>query len=285
MTTHFNGAAIIGVGLLGCSLGLALKARHPKMSVVGIGRRLESLEIALERGAVDKITTDVAEGVADAELIVIATPVRLVIPMLDQVLAASSPHAIILDVASTKGAICAHAAQVCPSPRRFIGCHPMAGAETFGPAYGRADLYQDQVCLIEKDSSLHTEARERVCALWRACGARVVDLDVSLHDALLARTSHAPHVVATALALAAQAGGASKDIIGNGFLDTTRIALSSPEIWRDICLENQAALLPVLAALRGILSDFERALAAADASAIEAYFQQGADARRDVTET
>lgn len=282
MTIHFEGAAIIGVGLLGASLGLALKKRNTVSHITGVGRRPASLEIARARGAVDSIATDAVAGATGADLVVIATPARLVAPMLDLVLPVCAEGALIIDVASTKGAICAHARQVCPKPRCFIGCHPMAGAESYGPENGRADLFRDRVCLVEKDDELDPDARIRACALWRSCGARVVDLDVHAHDVILARTSHAPHVAAVALALVADTCGARRDMIGNGFLDTTRIALSRPEIWRDICLENREVLRDVLAEIRGRLSDFENLLAAADGPGIETYFEAGAEARMRV---
>ena len=282
MTDRFEGVTIVGVGLLGASLGLALKARGMVSRVTGVGRRLSSLEIALNRGAVDEITTDVCAGVAGADVVVIATPARLVIPMLDEALAASPAGALIVDVASTKGAICAHARQACPAPRRFVGCHPMAGAETFGPENGRSDFYEKSVCLIEKDGGIDPAARARACVLWEGVGARVVDVDVLTHDAVLARTSHAPHVTAAALALTAAEFGAGKEMVGNGFKDATRIAASRPEIWRDICLENREALAETLADIRSRLQQFESLLAEGDEQGIEAFFEGGADARKRV---
>lgn len=282
MTDRFEGVTIIGVGLLGASLGLALKERGMAARVTGVGRRLSSLEVALGRGAVNEITTDVRTGVAGADLVVIATPARLVIPMLDQVLAAAPSSALIVDVASTKGAICAHARQVCAPPRRFVGCHPMAGAETFGPENGRPDFYSNTICLIEKGPDIDAAARARACALWEGVGARVVDLDARTHDAVLARTSHAPHVTAAALALAAAEFGAGNEMVGNGFKDATRIAASRPEIWRDICLENREALAETLADIRSRLEQFEALLASGDERGIEAFFEGGADARKRV---
>ena len=282
MTIRFEGVAIIGVGLLGASLGLALKKRRLAGRIMGVGRNPASLETALRRGAVDDSTVDVEAGVADAELVVIATPTGIVTSMLDRVLAAAPAHAVITDVASTKGAVCAHARRVCPAPRRFVGCHPMAGSEMYGPENGSPELYCGSVCLVEKDPEIADRARERVCALWEAVGARVVDVDVNMHDAVLARTSHAPHVVAAALALVAAEFGTPPDMVGNGFRDMTRIAESRPEIWRDISLENRQALGETLASIQGWLRRFEAFLAAADAGNIETFFKNGATARMEV---
>ncbi len=282
MNVFFERVAIIGVGLLGASLGLALKRRALAGAVVGVGRRRESLDIALDRGAVDAATLLVAEGVDGADLIVIATPAKLVIPMLDAVLETTPDHAVITDVASTKAAICAHAGNVCPPPRRFIGSHPMAGSEKFGPEHGNAALYEQAVCLVEQADDVDRQARARVCELWESVGARVVPVDAATHDAMLARTSHAPHIVAAALARIAVAHGATADYIGNGFRDTTRIAASRAEIWRDICLENDAALGGALEELQQELALVADMLARGDAVALETFFANGAKARAKV---
>lgn len=284
MTIRFEGVSIIGVGLLGASLGLAVREQNMASRVIGIGRNSASLDIALQRGAVDTAVTDVAEGVSQSDLVVISTPASVVIPMLDRVLEAAPATALIVDVASTKGSICAHARKVCRAPRRFVGCHPMAGAEVFGPQHGRADFYRGSVCLVEEDESISQEARAGARGLWEGVGARVVEVDVQQHDAILARTSHAPHVTAAALALAADAGGASASWIGNGFRDATRIAASRSEIWRDICLENRDALLEALRILGNNLAQFEALLTEADEQGIEAFFEAGAAARRKVME-
>jgi len=282
MTSRFEGVAIIGVGLLGASLGLALKKNDPSLSITGVGRTLASLEIARRRGAVDQITLDVREGVARSRLVVIATPTSSVIPTLDLVLAAAPPDAVILDVASTKEAICAHAQRVCGLPRRFVGCHPMAGSELYGPENGTAELYSGSVCLVEKDAALDPDAREQVCALWESAGARVADMDVRVHDAILARTSHAPHVTAAALALVAGEYGVPAEMVGNGFRDTTRIAESRAELWRDICLENRWALAETLSSLQEWLHRFEAYLTASDGPGLEQFFRDGAAARARV---
>ena len=285
MTIRFEGVTIIGVGLLGASLGLALKKRGMAARVTGVGRRASSLDIALQRGAVDRATLDVAEGVSDAEAVIIATPAGLVTDMLDRALAAAPPTAILLDVASTKAGICDHARRVCPLPRRFVGCHPMAGAEVYGPEHGQEDFYCGAVCLVETDVFIDPDVRARVRALWEGVGARVVEVDARTHDAALARTSHAPHVTAAALARVACEHGAQQDMIGNGFRDATRIAASRAEIWRDICLENREALAETLADIRERLEEFESMLARDDAPGIEAFFQAGAEARRKVLES
>ncbi len=285
MTICFEGVTVIGVGLLGASLGLALKKRKAASHVTGVGRNLVSLENALRYGAVDAITMDVEDGVAAAELVVIATPAGSVTSVLDRVLAAAPASACILDVASTKGTICAHARRVCARPRRFVGCHPMAGSEHYGPEHGREDLFLDTVCLVEKDEEIDSDVRARVCALWNTVGARVVDLDVRRHDAVLACTSHTPHVMAAVLSLVAEEGGARREMVGNSFLDATRVAASRAELWRDICLENRIALSKMLTSVQSQLQRFEALLTTSDAGGLENFFTSAALARSRVLES
>jgi prephenate dehydrogenase len=280
MTPRFNRVTIIGVGLLGASLGLALKARGLAGHVRGVGHRQATLELALRKQAIDSASLDPAEAVRDADLVVIATPAALVIEKLDEIQHACSPLAVVTDVASTKAQICAHAAARWPQPRRFVGSHPMAGSEKFGPEHGHPDFYENTVCLVERDEALDPSARETVAALWSAIGARVVDTDPARHDLILAHTSHLPHVAAAALATLAARQGSEAEMIGQGFRDVTRIAASRPEVWRDICLTNREALLAGLESLRGQLAGFADALERGDVTAIEAFFREGQTSRR-----
>jgi prephenate dehydrogenase len=279
MSAGFGRVTIIGVGLLGASLGLALKARKLADTVVGVGRRKSSLETALSIQAVDHVELDTAAAVAESDLVVVATPAANVCDQLDTLRNAGSTDLVVTDVASTKRLICAHADATWTSPRRFIGSHPMAGGEKFGPEHGRADLYEGSVCLVESGVELDPEARETVCRLWQAVGARVVSVEAGDHDALLARTSHLPHVLATAAADIAGRQGDIRSIIGNGYRDVTRVAAGRPEIWRDICLTNREALLKGLDEMRGWLDTFHEALADHDGDALEQMFQAGKDAR------
>lgn len=279
MTAGFGRVAIIGVGLLGASLGLALKSRGLSTGVTGVGRRQSSLDLALECGAIDDATLDLEAACGPADVIVVATPAAMVTEKLDVVRAHCSPEAVITDVASTKHAICTHADATWPTPRRFVGSHPMAGGEKFGPEHGRADLYDGSVCLVEEGPELDPAARETVTALWRAVGARVVNVDSASHDALLARTSHLPHIAATAIADLAGRHGDIRTVIGKGYRDVTRVAAGRPEIWRDICLTNRSAILAGLSELRAWLETFEGALSDHDVEALEAMFESGKAAR------
>lgn len=283
MTIRAEQVAIIGVGLLGASLGLGLKRIKPGIRITGVGRNRQSLQIAMERGAIDKASLDLGEGVADADLVCIATPAGSVMALLDTVLATAPAQAIIFDVASTKRTICEYARAACPVPRRFIGCHPMAGGEKSGPEHGDPDLFAGAVCLVETDDSIDQQVRETVCDLWCSLNARVVDIEPAAHDAMLAATSHAPHVCAAAIACMAQDSGATGDFIGEGFRDVTRIAASRPELWRDICMENREALCYSLGQIRKSIAGVESLLRAGDAAALEAFFDHAANAQRGIT--
>lgn len=284
MSVHFDNAVIIGVGLLGGSLGLALKQRGLAAKVVGIGRNRSSLEKAIDCGAIDSavMDSDLAGACADADLIVVSTPVQKAVSAVEDLAACVGPGAIATDVASTKGGICAAARAAWPAPRRFVGSHPMAGSEKHGPEHASADLFVNHVCLVEDAADLDHQAHARIVALWEAVGARVVPVDAVAHDDILARTSHVPHVLAAALAQLAARRGDVRDFVGNGFRDTTRIAASRPEVWRDICLSNRNAVLHALDEYAQVLEALRDALADDDAAAVEAFFAQGNDARKRI---
>ncbi len=284
MNAPLDRVAIVGVGLLGASLGLALKARGLAAQIVGVGRRQVSLQTALDVGAIDVIAPNAAAAAAEADLLVVATPAALVTSVLDEVHGAGNSKLVVTDVASTKAVICRHAAAIWAAPRRFVGSHPMAGGEKFGPEHGRPDLYEGTVCLVEESAGLDPDARAIVCRLWESVGARVVSVRPEEHDPILARTSHLPHVVASAVAALAADGGASRLFVGNGFRDLTRIADSRPEVWRDICLTNRTALLQSLAGLDARLHELAAILAAGDAARLDAFFEQGREGRRKVIE-
>lgn len=282
MSIGFERITIIGVGLLGASLGLALKKRGSTATITGVGRRNNSLDTALQLGAVDTASLDPLTASLEADLVVIATPVQQVIPLLDLLAPRLSPHCLVMDVASVKKDICAHARRLFPAPRRFVGCHPMAGSEKSGPEHGKAELYDGTVCLMEQSDDLSEETRAAARTFWEFVGTRVVEVDPGQHDDFLARTSHLPHVAAAAVAQIVHDSGAGRSMIGQGFMDVTRIAASKAEIWRDISLSNRQALLGAIRELRNSLDDFEASLEKSDADQVEAFFANAAEARHKV---
>lgn len=282
MDLLFERVTIVGAGLLGASLGLALQQRGVARHITGVGRRQVSLDKALAAGTVHEVTLDLNAGVAEADLVVIATPANAVLDALSTIRPACPDSAIVIDVASTKAAVCAHAASLWPAPRRFVGCHPMAGSEKSGPENAQADLYVGSVCLIEDSADLDPGAVRRVQELWERVGARVVPVEPAQHDTILAQTSHVPHILATVLATVAHQDGAARDFVGNGFRDMTRVAAGSPEMWRDITLTNRAAVAAGLEGVKAELDAFLSALRQDDGAALMALFEAGRVARERV---
>ncbi len=285
MSARFDTVTLIGVGLLGGSLGLALKQHGLARRILGVGHRPETLQKAIARGAIDEAFASVGDAAPGSDLIVICTPAATVPSYLDAVRPLCGKSAVVTDVASTKRDICVHAKRAWAEPYRFVGSHPMAGSEKFGPEHATPDLFEGSVCFVEAMNGHATDAHAVVSELWSALGARVVPIDPAAHDLLAARTSHVPHVIAAALARLTMASNDSlRAFAGGGFRDTTRIADGRPELWRDICLTNADAVGKILAEMRKDLAAFESALARNDSIAIERYFTEARDARRRLLE-
>ena len=273
MNPRFNIVTIVGVGLLGGSLGLALKQRGIASAIRGVGHRQSSLDKALEVGAVDSTYLNAAEAADAADLIVICTPAALVPQMMDEVLPACSHKTAVTDVASTKAQICAHAAATWPKPSRFVGSHPMAGSERSGPEHADAGLYDGSVTLVEQGGgTLDSDAHQAVVDLWRGVGAEVIEIEPEAHDAILSRTSHIPHIVAACIAILAARQGDVGPFVGRGFRDVTRIAASRPEVWRDICLTNRDNILQGLDELLAVLADARHAIVEARGDVLGEFF-------------
>lgn len=277
---HFDTVTVVGVGLLGGSLGLALKQRGIAGRVLGVGRRQSSLDAALRVGAIDTGILDLTKEAATADLIVLALPAAQAIECLDILRERIGPNTVVTDVVSTKGTLCAHAKATWPAPLRFIGSHPMAGSEKWGPEYADAALYEGAVTFVAQGAHLDAQARASVCELWTSLGSAVVDIDPEQHDRLVAATSHVPHIVASAVAQGLPADDSVRAAVGPGFRDTTRVAEGRPELWRDICLTNRAAVEGELGRLQARLQEFSDALAAGDGAALDAFFERGREARK-----
>ena len=264
--------AIVGVGLLGGSVARAARARGLAGHITGIGRDRERLAPALKDGTLDAVTTDVADGVRGADLIVLAATVLANDRLLAQVWQAAAPGAVVTDVGSTKRGIVA-AAERLGGPRlpHFVGSHPMAGSERSGYAIAREDLFDGATVIVTPTETADPDAVKTVVGFWEATGARVTTMDPATHDRAVAAISHLPHVVAWALVdAAARFEPAAMDVAARGFKDTTRIAASDPLVWTEILLANRDAVVGSLRAFRGALDDLERQIAAGDGAAVEA---------------
>jgi len=278
---------VVGVGLIGGSFAAALREAAEVRTVVGVGRTRVNLEQARKAGIVDRACTldeRWTAELADADVVLLATPVA----QFPALLATLAPHlgaqAIVTDAGSTKQDVVAAArAALGAALPRFVPGHPVAGSEASGAAAADARLFRDREVILTPLPETSETAQGRIAALWQAAGARVTTLTPVVHDRLLATVSHLPHLVAFALVdLIARRPDADGVLAhaGSGLRDTTRIAASSPEMWRDIALANRAALRGELDALRAVLDDIATALAGGDGAALAALFDRAARARR-----
>ncbi|HOE97071.1 MAG TPA: prephenate dehydrogenase/arogenate dehydrogenase family protein [Candidatus Sumerlaeota bacterium] len=260
----FQRLVIHGVGLLGGSLGLAVRRQRLAHRVVGLGRSAEKLARARDLGALDEFQTDPAAALAGADAVVLAIPPVQIRESFAQIAPYLERGTFVTDVGSVKARIVEAAEANLPSHARFVGSHPMAGSEKTGAHHARADFYVGYPCLLTPTGRTAPEALALARALWEAVGSRVVELDPARHDRLLAGISHLPHVVAAALiqtltrhlAPAAELGG----LCGQGLRDTTRVAGGDTEIWRQILTENAEEVLACLDQMEDVLHEWRAAL-------------------------
>jgi prephenate dehydrogenase len=280
----FKKITIFGVGLIGGSFALALKKAGMVEQIVGVGRSVASVVRARELGIVDVVGTSVAEAVHEADLVLVAAPVA----QTESVLASIRPHlgsgTIITDAGSTKSDVVAAARKALGTRiSQFVPGHPIAGRESNGPEAAIVDLYVGKKVVLAPLPENSAEHVERVAQAWRQCGALIHKLTAEEHDRIFAAVSHLPHLLAYAL-VDDIAGKPHADSLfqyaASGFRDFTRIAGSSPEMWRDISLANQAALLTELDAYMAQLGEVRRMLAAADGPALEAVYANAQRARQ-----
>ena len=253
--------AIIGLGLIGGSLGLALKRTGKgDLRIVGIPRQEETLKKALEMGAVDEGTTDHIMGTADADIVFICTPLNLILPVINEIAAGLKKGAIVTDVGSSKHEIVSQAEKSMPKGTYFVGGHPMAGKETVKLEAAEAELFKDKKWILTKTSKTSIRAIEQMEGIARSVGAIPQIMDPKTHDLVVAAISHMPLAVAAALANTI-ANEAEKELMGrvasSGFRDTTRIASGDPILGVDMFKTNQKAVLKMIKAFKQSLSSLE----------------------------
>jgi len=263
--------SLVGLGLLGGSVAKAARGLRLADEIVAVGRDRERLEPALRDGMVDRVTTDLADGVAGADFCLLATPVATLAALLPAVWAALPADAVLTDVGSTKAAIVRAAERLGETrPLAFVGSHPMAGSEQAGYRVSRPDLFRGATVILTPTERTDSHAVKRVGAFWEALGGRLVTLDPLTHDRATAAISHLPHLVADALVDAVvRMDPRFFEVAGRGFKDTTRIAASDARVWREIFQENRAGLAEALTAFRAALDHLEGLLATGDVPAIE----------------
>jgi prephenate dehydrogenase len=280
---RFRRLAVFGVGLIGGSFALALKRAECVERVVGVGRGRANLERALELGVIDEIASAAPAALAGADLVLVAVPVQ----QTARVFAAIAPHleadAVLTDGGSTKQDVVAAArSSLGLKLMQFVPAHPVAGAELSGVEAASADLYDERTVVLTPVGETSDDARLRVDAAWRACGARTVELSAKRHDEVFAAVSHLPHALAYTLVEMLAGRDDAADLFafaGAGFRDFTRIASSSPEMWRDICLANSDALLAEIRAFQDRLSTLAAEIESGDGADIELSFELARAAR------
>jgi prephenate dehydrogenase len=263
--------SLVGLGLLGGSVAKAARGLRLADEIVAVGRDRERLEPALRDGMVDRVTTDLADGVSGADFCLLATPVATLAALLPAVWAALPADAVLTDVGSTKAAIVRAAERLGETrPLAFVGSHPMAGSEQAGYPVSRPDLFRGATVILTPTERTDSHAVKRVGAFWEALGGRLLTLDPLTHDRATAAISHLPHLVADALVDAVvRMDPRFFEVAGRGFKDTTRIAASDARVWREIFQENRVGLTEALGAFRAALDHLEGLLAAGDVPAIE----------------
>lgn len=276
---------IFGVGLIGGSFALALKQAGAVSMVTGVGRRAQTVQRALELGIIDEATTDIESAVKDADLILIATPVAQTAALLGAIRPHLQPGTVVTDAGSTKSDVVAAArAALGDKIHQFVPGHPIAGREQNGPDAALADLYKSKKVVLTALPENTAATVECVTKAWQVCGAVVHQLSAEEHDAVFAAVSHLPHLLAYALVndIASKPHAARLfQYAASGFRDFTRIAGSSPEMWRDISLANKTALLAELDSYTAQLAQLRILLVNEDGPAVEAVFGRAQKARLD----
>ncbi|MDI6751563.1 MAG: prephenate dehydrogenase [bacterium] len=249
--------AIVGVGLIGGSLGLALKTKGLASKVIGIGRNKESLKKAEELGCVDFATDDL-KGVKDADLIFLATP-PLAIIEIGKKISEFARESIITDVGSTKERIVNELSPILP---KFIGSHPMAGSHRQGSEAASASLFSRSLVVITPTKDIDS-IKEKVSCLWEKVGARVIEMDAEEHDRIVGLSSHIPHILSFSLVNLVKRGNA-ETLVSTGFTDMARLSLSPPSLWNEICLTNKSNILSGLSKMKDIISEWQEAIKKGD---------------------
>ncbi len=281
--------AIIGVGLIGGSLGLALKEKlGDEIYITGLCRTQRSMNKAVELGAVDFASNDLERVVGDADIIFLSPPVLQIVPMVEKILPFLKSGAILTDAGSTKQFIFDHLKKILPSDVYYVAGHPMTGREMSGVEAARADLFKDKAYVIVEDTGAPPEVIERLMKILRLTEAKFLHLDIAQHDRCASVISHVPHIAAAALVTLLNRSGNDLDscikLIGGGFKDTTRIASSNADMWADICMTNGDAIATNLRQLQTILGEVIDAVERKDRQAVHDYFAASKQRRDSLLE-
>ena len=283
----FDRIAIIGMGLLGGSIGLAAKDKGLAGSVVGIGRNAQRLAKGVEIGAIDEYTTDFAKGLEGCDLVILCIPVERIVDFLPEVAGHVSPSAIVTDVGSTKGLIVKEAESLFTEGRgMFVGSHPLAGSDKTGVVHSMPSLFEGATCVVTITDLTPADAVRKILLFWQAIGGKPYILTPARHDALVAASSHAPHIAAASIVNALNRMGEEENllrlVVGTGFKDTTRIASSAPNLWVEICRHNKGAIVESLARISEEIKRILDCLDKEDFDSVSRFLEEARELRREL---
>lgn len=279
---HLENVCLVGLGLLGGSLGLAVNRVFPTARRVGYSHRASTRQRALEAGAVDEVHEDVATAVAGAQLVVLASPIGTFETLFREIAPALPDGCLVTDVGSTKVWPARWARRALPARVTFLGSHPMAGSEQRGVDFARADLFDAANCILTPTARTPAAAVSFLRQFWEALGMRVSTMSPTQHDRVLARISHLPHVLAMALVNCSDPQ--EMLLCGKGFLDTTRIASGPPSVWRDILMSNAENTARAIDRLVKELTQVQAALRANRADKVTRQLGAAQDKRNQLVE-
>jgi prephenate dehydrogenase len=279
----FNKITVLGVGLIGASFAQAARKNGICSEIVGFGRSRENLARAQSLGIIDSFKADPADACEGADLIVLSSPVGSFLDLVRRSSSAFRTGTVVTDTGSVKGAIVHEIERLMPSGVHFIGGHPIAGGERSGIDAASPDLFASAKCIVTPTDRSDAVALEKITGLWMSFGSQVLTMDPDSHDRVYAYVSHLPHVIAYTLVNTVGENDRSLlDFVGQGFLDTTRIAASSPELWRDVCLLNRENVLESIRHFQRKLDLLEQYLTASDGDAVGGEFMKAQRLREGI---
>lgn len=281
-----NRLAVVGVGLIGGSLARILREKGEVGEIVGIGRGAANLQRAVELGVIDRYEHDLKAGVADADMVFLATPVCTIADIVAEIAPALHAGAIVTDGGSVKEEITLRCEQLLSENTYFVGGHPIAGTEKSGVDASFSTLYKGKRCILTPTEKTDSRALEKVVRMWELAGSEVIQMNPRMHDKMLAAISHLPHMVAYSLVNAVgDYDGCGENILkysAGGFKDFTRIASSDPVMWRDIALQNRPAVLEMMDFFAASYAELRTLVANGDAAGLERFFERSRDHRESI---
>ncbi len=285
---HFNKVTVIGVGLIGGSIAMVLKKKGLAGTITGVGRTEENLKTALRLGIIDSYTQDIAEGVSDADFVIVAVPVLKIAETIRAAITHFKPGCIITDAGSVKKALVDEIEPIIPGDVHFVPGHPIAGTEKSGAESAFPELYIDRKCILTPTPRTDKRAVETVKKVWESAGSTVIMMDAAAHDRILAAVSHLPHMIAyTLVNTVADIEAAGTDALSysaGGFKDFTRIASSSPEMWSDICVMNKTSIVKMIDGFQSRLESLKKLISDGDSKGLKDDFERAKKVRDSLIE-